>query len=118
MTYRQDSNRRWRVKRTADGRWAILYGLHLWPMEPKRTALEASAYLERLKERYPGRSAEILLNQHYGQRQRHGGPYRYQMPGGQSGIVPTRTLADAKEYLRRELGRRRLPSGLIWEVLR
>ncbi len=87
-----------------------------FPMAPKATRAEAREYMERLKARYPEDSV-LLLDWHDGSGPRtRGGPWRYLLATGDSEVIHTSTLADAKAVLRHKLRRKTLPAGTTWEI--
>lgn len=103
----------------ADGGYRLTYDGRRWPMEPRPTRDEADAYRERLEDRYP--DAEVLAVLDYANEDEdtgrsRGGPWRWDLPDGTSGVVHLSRLADAKDHLRRKMGRKRLPNGITWEI--
>jgi len=102
--------------RKIDGGWSAC-----WKGEPIcvnnwSTRGEARAYLKRLDNRYPNGSVEIILTEYSKPKQR-GGPWRWTIPGGETGVVHTGRLSDAKEVLRYNMKRKRLPLGTQWELV-
>ena len=106
----------WTVHRTNDGRYALRWRGTPWLGEPRPTKADAQAYVERLKERYPNDSPAVLLrNGQHGRKK--GGPWRWTLPDGRTGVIHVERKADARVALLRILDRTaRLPDGVEWRV--
>lgn len=100
-----------------DGGFVVLWRRQGWGMAPKPTRKEAVAYKRRLAARYPT-GGEWLVDaaQNRPDPRNRGGPWRWTLPDGSSGIIHTTRLTDAKSILRRELRRKRLPNNIRWEI--
>lgn len=109
----------WTIRSVAGG-WQLFYKGQPWPMEPKLTDQSAAAYLERVKKRYRGDSARLLLEADEPETKRtRGGPWRYTYPNGEgqeTGVIHTRRKSDAKQVLRAQLETQRLPNGITWMI--
>lgn len=109
----------WTLRSTSEG-WRLYYDGQPWPMEPKESEPVAAAYLERVRKRYRGDSARLLLGaQDEGPTRERGGPWRYTYPNGDeqvTGVVHTSRKEDAKKVLRAQLDRKRLPNGIEWSI--
>ena len=82
--------------------------------DAKATQTEAADYSARLRQRYP--NGVELLRENSGGKRTRGGPWRWRLPSGDTGIVHTGHLQTAKQLLRRQLYAQRLPRGITWEV--
>lgn len=102
----------WRVKEK-DGEYEVTWNGKGWGMEP-RSAEECAAYAERLKERYP-EGGQWLVDGVSSQRVR-GGPWRYTYEDGETKVIHTGRLEDAKATLRHRLRRKTLPAGITWTL--
>ncbi len=105
----------WLVKRM-DGKYRVYYRKIHWPSEPRDTRADAQAYADRLSLRWDDDTAELLATPMEGQREK-GGPWRWN-EGNETGVINMSRLSDAKDTLRRKLGRKRLPKGITWELAR
>lgn len=116
--------RDWAVVETDRG-YVLEWRGRRWPMKPRRTREDAEAYRLRVSSRYPGTSPALLMGTDDSERdtpkRRRGGPWRYRYPDPETdeeveGVIHTKRKKDAKKILRRRLDRKRLPSGITWEI--
>lgn len=109
----------WTIRSVQNG-WQLYYDGQPWPMEPRPTDQSAAAYLKRVKKRYRGDSARLLLEAEQPRTERtRGGPWRYTYPNGdgvETGVIRTSRKRDAKKVLRAQLETQRLPNGIEWSI--
>lgn len=80
---------------------------------------DIAEYMARCEARYPNDTPGILLGSSDNRpAYRQGGPWRYTLPDGTTGVIHTQRKADALGVLRHELGRKRLPAGTTWEIVK
>lgn len=106
----------WTIAEVAGG-FVVQHRGKAWPMEPRADRQDAVEYAKRLASRYTDESAREMIEyaaQHAPKSR--GGPWRYSLPGGESGVVNVSRLSDARALLRRKMGRKRLPDGITWEI--
>lgn len=96
-----------------EGGHVVTWGGQVWGMEP-RTLEECKAYVARLEERYP-EGGQWLVDGVSSQRVR-GGPWRYTYEDGETKVIHTGRLEDAKATLRHRLRRKTLPAGITWTL--
>lgn len=101
----------WAVKR-AHGGYVVTWQGEEWGMLPQLRD-EAVAYLARLEERYPEGGAWLTTQRALRTR---GGPWRYTYDDGETEVIHTERLTDAKSVLRHRLRRKTLPAGLTWNL--
>lgn len=102
----------WQVEEFGDGRYVVAWRGRRWCMEPKTDRAWIEGYRDRLAARYPEGPAEWQLADYESPNTRtRGGPWRYELPTGEQGVIYTRRKRDARAALRRQLQRKRLPSG-------
>lgn len=111
----------WTVERADEG-FILRYDGLRFPMQARSDEADARAYLERVRRRYGGDSARVLCatDGENGGPSR-GGPWAYSYPsldgeGRTEGVVHTSRLKDAKQVLRAQLERKRLPNGIEWSI--
>ena len=102
----------WTVTQT-DGGFVIGWGSKPWGMEPRGKDW-CLAYVERLKERYPEGGAWLVDGQ--ATARTRGGPWRYTYDDGETEVIHTSRLDDAKSVLRHRLRRKTLPAGITWKL--
>jgi hypothetical protein len=102
----------WTVTEVQDG-FVVGWRGQSWGMEPRDKAW-CLEYVERLKVRYPGGAAWLVAS--YGTPRVRGGPWRWTAPDGQTEVIHTGRLSDAKAVLRHGLRRKTLPRGLTWTL--
>jgi hypothetical protein len=107
----------WKLKRGKHGTgWVVTFRGHPLPMAP-RPKPEATAYMARVSERWPGDSALYLCGQHPNQLDapsyRQGGPWVFTYPDGEVVTVHTQTKKDAMAVERHRLKRKALPRGTV-----
>lgn len=102
----------WKIK-AVEGGHVVTWAGSEYGMEPA-TLEWCKGYVERLKVRYPG-GAEWLVTSAATSRTR-GGPWRWTAPDGQTEVIHTGRLSDAKGVLRHRLKRKTLPRGLVWSL--
>ena len=103
----------WAIKKVEGGH-VLTWAGEGWGMEP-RTAEECATYVRRLIERYPEGGAWLVNQAKAGTRTR-GGPWRYTYVDGETEVIQTERLDDAKSVLRHRLRRKTLPAGLTWTL--
>lgn len=113
----------WKIKKTADG-YKIFWRGREWydgqrpirgtPNPPRDLV---ASYVESCKRRYPGDTPGILLGPEDAEAKvRRGGPWRWTLPDGETGVIHTSRKSDAKKVLRHKMQRKRLPNGIEWEI--
>lgn len=82
---------------------------------------EAQDKADRLREKYAGGVAAVMQDASTTAFSK-GGPWRYTYTDEEDkevvGTISLGTKAEAQKELRRQLGRKRLPNGIEWEVAR
>ena len=92
------------------GGWSVFYDGHR-VSGYHATEADAFAHMKRMKMRYPNGPPT-----HEAKPRTKGGPWRWRLPDGRAGVIYTALKADALGVLRYNLGVKRLPRGIIWEV--
>jgi len=105
----------WRMWATSGEGYRIYWNNEPWPMKPKQSHSECEAYMERLRIRYPNEAPAVMLGR--SQDRQRGGPWRWSLPNGETGVVHMGRLNDAKQVLRHERQCKRLPTGIEWEIV-
>ncbi len=100
-------------KGESDALYVVTWDDQDWGMEP-RSAEWCAEYMARLEERYPEGGA-WLVDGNKTSRTR-GGPWRYTFLDGDSEVIHTGRLDDAKSVLRHRLRRKTLPAGITWRL--
>lgn len=77
----------------------------------KDTEEEAEAYMERARSRHPNG-----LPSPNNVARVKGGPWRWRLPDGSTGVIHTGRKEDAQKVLRHNLQCQRLPNGITWEI--
>jgi hypothetical protein len=96
------------LTQTPDGKWVVTWGGEAYPQTPLDTREQAESRLQRLQQRYPLDSFQLVLD---AGKDRRGGPYNYRFdaeyadylegtPIKVAGISGARTKAEAKDNLR------------------
>ena len=103
----------WAVAQEDDGRYVVTWKGRPWVMEPKEDREWAEGYCARVAARYPDGpcSWQLRGNGTKGKGRSRGGPWRYDLPDGTSGVIHTKRKSDALATLRHQLRRKRLPKG-------
>ena len=103
----------WSVEKVQGGHEVRWRGLG-WGMAP-RSPEWCEAYMLRLIERYP-EGGNWLVDDSTSKARTRGGPWRWTFENGESEVIHTGTLSDAKSILRLKLRRKTLPRGTTWKL--
>lgn len=107
------SRRGWAVEQVGSrDAFVVTWDSKQWGMEPQDREW-CVEYMERLKERYPEGGAWLVTQRTLRTR---GGPWRYTYDDGETEVIHTERLSDAKSVLRHRLRRKTLPAGLTWAI--
>jgi hypothetical protein len=96
-----------------DGGYVVTWRGEAWGMTPRDEAW-CRDYMARLEERYPEGGAWLLDGSD--STRTRGGPWRYTYADGETEVIHTSRLDDAKSVLRHRLRRKTLPAGLTWTL--
>lgn len=110
----------WTVREEAKG-FVAYYRGNRWWMIPRETRMDAHDYADRLATRWSDEVALFMTSPEWTQEGQEpafhkGGPWRYTLRDGTTGVFHISKMADAKAALRKELGKKRLPKGMVWEI--
>lgn len=103
----------WAIKKKGTAGYVVTWDRQEWGMAPA-TREWCKGYVERLEARYPGGGAWLFMSENAPRTR--GGPWRWTAPDGQTEIIHTGRLSDAKAVLRHGLRRKTLPRGLKWSL--
>lgn len=106
------SKKGWAIKRVEGGH-VLTWDGREWGMEPQERPWVVD-YLARLKERYPEGGAWLVDG--ISSSRIRGGPWRYTYADGETKVIHTGRLDDAKSVLRHRLRRKTLPAGITWTL--